>query len=308
MSYNTYIINMADSTKRWNQISKHLDNIGINYSRFDAIDGRKIGNQYDEYISLAKPIIPEGVIGCALSHFMVAKEHFANNDNAALILEDDAAPLFKDKNVIHQVIEEAPKDWDIILLYAQGLTNYRDNTWQITSKFVTGACSAYLINKTGYHKRYNGGSYKVITHTDCERGLYEGNVYKTPQPLFIPCDRFEHCDLESSSTSNTYSANVLGDAINTLYKDDTESDITGCSGDQLFHYNVVKIPGTKVSLDATRIFMIIVPILALIITYNMNPNNNSIVVFIFVSLMIFLLTLLFTKSVFKIIGATQFHT
>ena len=33
---------MAESTKRWNQISEHLDDIDINYSRFDEIDGRNM--------------------------------------------------------------------------------------------------------------------------------------------------------------------------------------------------------------------------------------------------------------------------
>ncbi len=81
MSYNTYVINMADSTKRWDQISKHLDDIGINYSRFDAIDGNNIENKYDEYLTFAKPITPNSVIGCGLSHFLATKQHFENNDN-----------------------------------------------------------------------------------------------------------------------------------------------------------------------------------------------------------------------------------
>ena len=42
MFYNTYTTNMAESTKRWNQISEHLDDIDINYSRFDEIDGRNM--------------------------------------------------------------------------------------------------------------------------------------------------------------------------------------------------------------------------------------------------------------------------
>ena len=308
MSYNTYVINMADSVNRWKQVSNHLDSIGINYSRFDAIDGKNIENRYDEYISAAKPIIPDGVVGCGLSHFLVAKEHFESNDNIALILEDDVVPVFSDKNIIHEIIEAAPKDWDIILLYTQGVTNYRDNTWEITSKLATGSSAAYLINKAGYQRRYNNGDYKLFTHTDCERGLYDATVYKTPKPIFMPCDRLgDMCDAEVSRTSNSYSTNILGVVTDSLYRDDTESDITGCKGDQLFQYNIIKIPGVNVNLDTIRILTIAIPIIALAVTYSIRPTNNGIVVFIFIMLLILLSMLIFTKSIFKIVGATQFH-
>ena len=308
MSYNTYIINMASATDRWNKISNNLDNLGINYSRFDAIDGRNIGNRYDEYISPMKPVIPDGIVGCGLSHFLVAKRHFDNNDNIALILEDDSIPMFNDKNIIHEVIEKAPKDWDIILLYSQGITNYRDNTWEITSKFATGSSAAYLINRSGYQKRYNNGDYKLLTHTDAERGLYKANVYKTPTPLFMPCDRLGgSCKTEVSSTSNNYSTNVFGVFADLFYRDNTELNVTGCSGSQLFEYNIIKIPGTNVNLDTGRIMMIVIPLMAIIIMFIIKPAKDHLAVFVFLIFLIFLSVFLLIKSVFSIIGATQFH-
>lgn len=305
MSYNTYVINMADSTKRWDQISKHLDDIGINYSRFDAIDGNNIENKYDEYLTFAKPITPNSVIGCGLSHFLATKQHFENNDNIAMILEDDAIPMFNDKNVIHNVIETAPKDWEIILLYAQGITNYRDNTWEITTKFASGSAAAYLINKKGYQKRYNNGNYKLFTHTDCERSLYDVNVYKTPKPIFMPCDTIGNsCNVESSSTSNIYSNNIFDSITDSLYFDETETNITGYKGNQIFRYNIIKIPGTNVNLDSIRLLMIIVPLIAVISLYRSKSVTNYISFFVFISFFSIFVILIFAKSIFKIIGAT----
>ena len=308
MSYNTYIINMASATDRWNKISKNLDNVGINYSRFDAINGRNIDERYDQYISAMKPVIPDGIVGCGLSHFMVAKQHFENNDNIALILEDDSIPMFDDKNIIYEVIERAPKDWDMILLYSQGITNYRDNTWEITSKFATGSSAAYLINRSGYQKRYNNGDYKLLTHTDAERGLYKANVYKTPMPLFMPCDRLgDSCKTEISSTSNNYSTNIFGVVADLFYRDNTESKITGCSGNQLFEYNVMKIPGTNINIDTGQIIMIIISVMVIAIMFVIKPAKDYVAVFVFLTLLVFLSIFLLIKSVFTIIGATQFH-
>jgi GR25 family glycosyltransferase involved in LPS biosynthesis len=305
MSYTTYVINMADSIKRWDQISKHLDDIGINYSRFDAINGNNIENKYDEYLTFAKHITPNSVIGCGLSHFLAAKQHFENNDNIAMILEDDAVPMFNDKNVIHNVIESAPKDWEIILLYAQGITNYRNNTWEITTKFASGSSAAYLINKKGYQKRYNNGNYKLFTHTDCERSMYDVNVYKTPNPIFMPCDTLgSSCNVESSSTSNIYSNNIFDSITDSLYFDDIETNITGYKGNQIFRYNIIKIPGTNINLDTIRLLMIIVPLIAVITTYYSKSKSNYISFLIFISFFSIFAILIFVKSIFKIIGAT----
>ena len=92
-----------------------------------------------------------------------------------MILEDDAVPLFKNKKAIDDIIDDAPKDWDIILLYTQGVTNYKDNTWECTN--ISGSAIAYLINYDGFKKRYD--NYKVTQpHTDLERCFVDCNIYK----------------------------------------------------------------------------------------------------------------------------------
>ncbi len=117
MSYDTYIINLKQDTDKYERMQKRLDNVGIKYNRFDAYYGKDLSSDYDPLISSYKEYIPKSVIGCGLSHYMVCNEHFKNDKNKiALILEDDAVPLFKNKSDIDKVIKNAPKDWEIILL------------------------------------------------------------------------------------------------------------------------------------------------------------------------------------------------
>ena len=75
MDYKSYIINLKKDTKKYKKISKRLDDIGLKYSRFDGVNGKNIVNNYNKYIAY-KHILPSGMIGVGLSHYLVCKKHF----------------------------------------------------------------------------------------------------------------------------------------------------------------------------------------------------------------------------------------
>lgn len=92
---NIYVINMERSKDRWISISKQLDEIGVPYTRFEAIEGSKISNLSElfdikrfEHESYHKLSIGEA--GCALSHIGIWQKIIDDNEAGALVIEDDA--------------------------------------------------------------------------------------------------------------------------------------------------------------------------------------------------------------------------
>lgn len=267
MEYNTYIINLKRDHVKYKNISNRLNSIGMEHTRFDAIDGRNINSKYDDYISQYKPFIPRAIIGCGLSHFLACKEHFdKDKDKVALILEDDAIPLFKSKNYINTIIDKAPNDWEIILLYTQGKTNYKDKTWD-SNKYM-GSTMAYLINYNGYKKRYD--NYKLVTHTDIERTYTNCIIYKTPDMCFVP----DSC--ESSTSSNNKSFNILYQFLDNFYSRELESELTGFTGSMVSRYKIIRIPYVEIELDQLELFIFISIILSIIALFTSKNKFNTI--------------------------------
>lgn len=247
MSYNTYIINLKQDVEKYQRMENRLNNIGISYSRFDAYYGKNLDDRYDQFITKYKAFIPKSTIGCGLSHYMVCKNHFANDKNKiALVLEDDAVPLFKNKRTINKIINDAPKDWEIILLYTQGCTNYKDNTWQVTS--LSGSTMAYLINYKGFKSRF-GDDYVVKTHTDLERCFSKCKTYKTPVMYFKP----EFSESLTSTNINGFSS--IYNFLDNLYYDELETSITGFSGSMGSKYKILRIPYLELELDPLSLLL-----------------------------------------------------
>ena len=261
MSYDTYIINLKQDTDKYERIQERLNNLNIEYNRYNAIYGKHVGNKYDHLIN-NKEIIPRSTIGCSLSHYLVCKDHFGNDKNKiALILEDDAVPLFKNKKVIDDIINDAPKDWEIILLYTQGVTNYKDNTWECTN--ISGSTIAYLINYKGFEKRY-GNNYQLYTHTDIERCFSKCKVYKTPNMYFKP-----EFSQSSTSSENRKILTPLYSFLDNLYYDELETGITGFSGSMAGCYKLIRIPYLEYEFDFLEILFTIIiffSILAIILS------------------------------------------
>ena len=46
MNYETYIINLKQDNDKYERMQNRLDNLNIKYTRFDAVYGKHIGDQY----------------------------------------------------------------------------------------------------------------------------------------------------------------------------------------------------------------------------------------------------------------------
>jgi len=102
-----YVINLDKDKDRMEKISKQLNDLNIEYTRFPAILGSKIVEH--EYLSPACSIFcTDGIKGCALSHKFIWDDMLKNNYKNVLILEDDAS-LDSDFNALFQ------KGWDQLI-------------------------------------------------------------------------------------------------------------------------------------------------------------------------------------------------
>jgi GR25 family glycosyltransferase involved in LPS biosynthesis len=157
-----YWINLQRSKDRADKMTKFLANIDMpeeKIVRVNAFDGHAgltdIMHMF-HFMNKTKYKMTPGAYGCLLSHLETIRRFYESGEERALILEDDVnleAMPYWDKP-ISQIIEEAPKDWQIISLkwghpLAEPSTLY--TRWSELCYFT----AAYIINRAGAEKIVN---------------------------------------------------------------------------------------------------------------------------------------------------------
>jgi GR25 family glycosyltransferase involved in LPS biosynthesis len=173
-----YVINLDRSKDRFQKIKKRLEYVGLPFERFNAVDGSKLSQQ--KINKLVHPVCKsllcsKGMIGCAMSHYLLWKKMVNENKEWMLILEDDAIPLFdivKRLKILENLIKIYPKLFknpSIINLhclgdcYANNSNNMVLNGSKIEKNYVLEAftyITHFMINKPK--------TYKVIAYDDIE--------------------------------------------------------------------------------------------------------------------------------------------
>lgn len=125
------VINLDRRPDRMEILSPQLNELGIQYERFSAIDGKERG------------ISP--VLAGKLSHVEVLK---GQNGQKVLILEDDAHFVDGFNEKFSRVMETLPWDWDIfyfgVLLGTTGKLERFNNHWH--KQIVSTGTQAYCVN------------------------------------------------------------------------------------------------------------------------------------------------------------------
>lgn len=118
-TYSIYVINMDKSKDRLYRMKKHLDNLKVQFKRIQAIDGSRLSRT--ELIQHCTPeckeFVPRGVIGCALSHKKVWEVVANNDDDYALVLEDDCRLIDDFEKHIDNCLSDLEKydeKWDFL--------------------------------------------------------------------------------------------------------------------------------------------------------------------------------------------------
>tara|TARA_R110001592_G_scaffold178142_1_gene418807 strand:- start:3522 stop:4250 length:729 start_codon:yes stop_codon:yes gene_type:complete len=102
----SYVINLAGSDQRWEATSSRLQELGIPFERFDAVDGRvkphPLFSRYDDKLreKYRRKALSGGELGCFASHFLLW-EKCVDVNKPIVVLEDDL--------IINQSLIEALK-------------------------------------------------------------------------------------------------------------------------------------------------------------------------------------------------------
>jgi hypothetical protein len=167
-----YVIHLGHAFQNQDAL-KHLNPIG-----FKGVDARR--DEHLEHLDRVHPacqrVCAKAVIGCGLSHVLLAEKLHDEGVPLALVLEDDAYPLARDLDV-DAITREVPDDWEVIRLHCDA---YCDNDSNEVG--LNGSTAAYLINAKGLEKMKD---VKVAVHIDFQQSLFSSiKVYKTKKNLF----------------------------------------------------------------------------------------------------------------------------
>ena len=95
----TFVISLSDYEDRRRSIASHLNQLGISFEFWDAVDGRNgLPTMYERQIDRqaakkAGRALSDTEYACALSHITLYRRIVADRIPYALIFEDDALPL-----------------------------------------------------------------------------------------------------------------------------------------------------------------------------------------------------------------------
>lgn len=161
----TYIINLKRDTVKRHLIEIQMkENSFLDFEFIEAVDGRTLSDndlktqtnmevlakRYKEVASLPG-------IGCALSHYYTYKKINIENDEAVLILEDDAILSKNLKDICYSIIESFDISLPYVFLLTPGFSYKQSDLVKIIANTkiyeISGGMmtSGYIINKSAAH-------------------------------------------------------------------------------------------------------------------------------------------------------------
>ena len=195
--------------------------------------------KYKNNISkIAQFFTPKSVIGCALSHILLAKHILLNdyNEPYVLIMEDDAFPIELDKNSFLNNINTTVKtinildpSWDIIQLHSDSCYPC-PNTY--TTHPLCGSTAAYLISNRGAAKM---GNLKVMSHIDIHTSSsIKFKKYRAKENMFWTDEKISVNRIDSNNILLKFKSFILTKLI-PLRGEKT--------WDHFLNFKILRIPG-----------------------------------------------------------------
>lgn len=151
--YPIYYINLDRAKDRRAYLEEMFDKYQIkNVTRIPGVDGKNVDVDY-QVIGYTK--YSPGELGCTLSHIKAIKTAYQNNDQIAVIIEDDCGFGLLSQNpiTIDDIIKEAPEGWEYINLCPLNPLVYLYNEPFVPEvNFTSYGTSIYIINRDGMEK------------------------------------------------------------------------------------------------------------------------------------------------------------
>ena len=156
-----YYLNLDKSGQRKESCEKVFQTLNVSYERISGIDGRAVNlNQLVKANNIDKES-EKPVLGCLLSHFKAIETFYNSNNNFGVICEDDICLDYQKywKFSIEEIIDNAPRDWEIIQLavilpFVSGTCTF-DTDYRFWKMGTSGFCHStlcYVINRIGAKK------------------------------------------------------------------------------------------------------------------------------------------------------------
>jgi GR25 family glycosyltransferase involved in LPS biosynthesis len=225
-----YVITLNDTLGKQGE---ELKAIGLNPIPFKGVDSRKDEHLlYTDYVDqICLHTCPKSVIGCGLSHILLARKIYYTGASVAIIMEDDAFPLVTNiDDEIHKVLQEVPDDWEIIKLHFD--SPWKNNTNK--TGILPGSGAAYIINRKGMETMMNT---RLKGHIDMQQGKVM-KVYKTKVNLFRTDEANSTNRIQIQSPLTTFlDSNVSRGEGNKTWSD-------------ALSYKIFRIPNTDIEFNA----------------------------------------------------------
>jgi len=160
----TYFINLDRDADRRAAIETQLRQVGIEATRYAAVDGTALPPELAPYFAHGDgrpPLMKAGEIGCYASHLGVWREIVASNFSAALVLEDDAVLPQDLVPLIDDILARAPHEWDLVLLCGnkdravRPLVELEGGRRLVRYSRIPNTTAGYLITGSGARKMLN---------------------------------------------------------------------------------------------------------------------------------------------------------
>lgn len=153
--FQSVIINLEKYKEKYENMSNKLNLFNIPYSRFNAILGTDI---YDNFKATGKfqnngYNLRPGQIGCWQSHYKIWQNMIFNNINKLLIFEDDCYFVNDFKDLYNETLEMIKdKDYDILFLGYSGSNIVINKDLHLLDYGVPRCLHAYVLTLSGAKK------------------------------------------------------------------------------------------------------------------------------------------------------------
>lgn len=235
MNCTSYIISLSYPAKKM----EYLKQYNVTPKFIKGINGKKLTNQ---------SLVPDSVLGCALSHQLVWKTFLETNDDYAVIFEDDVVVENEVVETVNELINRK-YDYDIILL--------GDCRYNLISKTIddmlseynfTPGLHAYFINRQGAEKLLKETK-EIWNHIDLQVQLlhYMGKIKKAS---LINRVAFQTSTINVGSSSQTKNTPILWNKL--LQKIEVDKMVTLEYG---MSVHLFKIFDRNISFNCILIFL-----------------------------------------------------
>lgn len=199
--------------KRAKERSKHMEKLlkdpafdHVHKIRFNAVDASHAMKQFTlpvESVLSPNNRVTEKEYACLASHLDAIRMFSKSKFETAIIFEDDVSLDLKQywRNTVQNVINEAPKDWDILRLQHEDL-----NQKELYAKFT----QCYNKNHTTKHKhlvRCNWSAAAYLIHKRAAlklMRLWNGKTYQLPPNTYHVTDYFIYTFLTTYAYKNPF--------------------------------------------------------------------------------------------------------